>query len=148
MRRKPSRIISIALTENISEVTVLRCGDRKDSVAWIRASIADAANGLYGRVLSRSGTRQTLFGMMSSETRPSLVSPPVSLPSFSSLTIATEMLVTSEPVPQVVGIAITSFSCTTGSRLKYSSCTEVGRLQPSSLQRSMIAPPPTAITRS
>ena len=74
------------------------------------ASIAEAANGFIGKVLSRSGIRQTLFGMMSSETRPSLVSPPVSTPFFSSLTMATEILVTSEPVPQVVGMAMTSFS--------------------------------------
>ena len=85
---------------------------------------------------------------MSSDTRPSLVSPPVSTPSFSSLTMATEMLVHSEPVPQVVGMAMTSFSCTTGKRLKYRLWTVSGRLQPSSLHRSMMAPPPTAMTRS
>ena len=59
-----------------------------------------------------------------------------------------EILVTSLPVPQVVGMAMTSFSCTDGNRLKYRLWTVSGRLQPSSLHRSMMAPPPTAMTRS
>ena len=84
MRRNPSRISSIALTEYISDVRVFLCGDRKDSVAWIRASIADVANGLYGRVSRNFGIMTTLFGMISSDTRPSFVSPPVRTPSFSS----------------------------------------------------------------
>lgn len=53
----------------------------------------------------RNGIRQTVFGIIKSDTRPSFVVFP-----FSSFTIATEILVTSEPVPHVVGIAMTSFS--------------------------------------
>ncbi|MPM65704.1 hypothetical protein SDC9_112604 [bioreactor metagenome] len=65
----------------------------------------EAANGLNGNVRRNAGIRQTVPGMISSDTRPSLVVLPLS-----SCTIATEIFVTSDPVPQVVGTAMTGFA--------------------------------------
>jgi len=92
-------IISMALYPNSFEYGVA-LGDKLDSTAWTRASMELAANTPKGSPFKSSGTNTASSAYIAGDTRPIFV------PSLVLLIM--EILVTSLPVPQVVG-RITSF---------------------------------------
>ena len=113
-------------------------GDTKDSTAWTSASMELAAKTLNGNTVSNSGIKTAESAKISSCARPSLLS--------MELRWSTEILVTSLPVPQVVGIRIRSLFFFGGNFFSNKSQTGVNFSKAKSLATSKILPPPIPIT--
>ena len=115
-------------------------GESKASIACANASMDVSANVLYGSEVSSSPIRIALSGNSASICSPSLL--------CREGNSTTETLVTSLPVPQVVGKAISSRVLRTSLLSLYNSCTDRPSPNTQSFETSITVPPPIAIIRS